>query len=231
MLTALCFWNSRNRWLRVLSSSVTVFYYLLTIPLTANWVLGALEATAARERTCGPPPAGSVLIVLAGGVSGDPDSATDFADLKAESIHRLLSGAQLALRTPDSVLVVSGGAGGRYREADLMANLAEQMGLPRNRIIVDRKSTTTYQSAVNVGTMLAGSHAPRYMLTSAYHMPRAFLAFRQSGQPVCAWPVDFRAIAMPPYAMLTPQLSALEKMSRALHEWLGLWFYRWLKWR
>jgi Uncharacterized conserved protein len=230
LLTALTFWQSRSVLLRSFAAALTLLYFLLAMPLTANLALGALEHVARQDETCGPPPAGSIFIVLAGGVESKPAQITDFADLKLQSLRRLLSAAMIALHTPNSRLLLSGGAGGRWREADLMGALAEQMGYPASRILLDRESRTTYQSALNVAKILANSPAvPRYLVTSAYHMPRAYMAFRQSGQQVCALPVDFNAIDQPPYEMLTPQLSALAKMTRALHEYIGILFYRWVK--
>jgi len=230
LLAIASLFRSRSRWWRVMLPAVAAVYYLLTIPLTANWALGALEQRAAHEKTCGPPPADSTLIVLAGGIEGDANETDNVTRLKLASLRRLISATQLALRTPGSQLVISGGAGGRYREADLMATLSREMGFPASRILIDRKSQTTYQSAVNIAALRADDHHPRYLLTSAFHMPRALASFRHSGQDVCAWPVDFRAINMPAYEMLTPHMSSAFKMSLALHEWVGMWFYRWVKW-
>jgi len=230
VLTALTFWTSRHLLLRGAVLGLTLLYFLLSMPLTANLALGELEHVARQDQRCGPPPAGSIFIVLAGGIEGRPAQATDFADLKLQSMRRLMSATLIALHTPDSRLLLSGGAGGRWREADLMGALAEQMGFPAARIQLDRASRTTYQSAQNVAKMLADDpKTPRYLVTSAEHMPRAYMAFRQSGQEVCALPVDFNAIDQPPYEMLTPQISALAKMTRALHEYIGILFYRWVK--
>jgi uncharacterized SAM-binding protein YcdF (DUF218 family) len=230
LLTALTFWQSRSSLLRSFALALTLLYFLLSMPLTANLALGELEHAARQDETCGPPPAGSIFIVLAGGVESKPAKSTDFAELKQQTLRRLLSATMIALHTPNSRLLLSGGAGGRWREADLMGALAEQMGYPASHILLDRESRTTYQSALNVAKILAhDSVMPRYLVTSADHMPRAYLAFRQSGQHVCALPVDFNAINQPPYEMLTPQLSALAKMTRALHEYIGILFYRWVK--
>jgi len=230
ILALLTFWKSRSWLLRGFALALAALAFVLTIPLTANIALGALEDVARHDATCGPPPPGSIIIVLAGGIYGEPPEATDFSDLKQESIRRLMSAAMLILQTPGSRLVISGGAGGRYREADLMGALAQQMGVPASRIILDRESLTTYQSARHVAKILSNDlKAPRYLLTSAYHMPRAYMAFRETGQQVCALPVDFRAIQKPPYEMLTPQLSALGKMTETLHEFIGIVFYRLVK--
>ncbi len=230
LLTLLICLTSGSGLLRGASLGLTLLSYLCATPLTANLALGELESLARQDQICGPPPAGSIFIVLAGGVDGKPTRATNFARLKPDSLRRLISATMIALHTPDSRLLLSGGEGGRWREADLMGKLAEQMNFPASRILLDRKSRTTYQSAENVPKMLIGNlKGPQYLITSAYHMPRAYMAFRQSDPGICALPVGFHAIHRPAYELLAPQISALAKTTRALHEYIGILFYRWMK--
>ena len=205
--------------------------YVPCTPLFANWVLGGLEHRAVALRRCAPPLPGSVIIVLAGGVHGDPAGPRDDLDLSDASIRRTLAATRLALRTPSAELVVSGGAGGKWREADLMATLARSLGLAAARVREDRDAMTTYGSAVDLRRQLAGDTRARYLVTSAYHMPRAWMSFHAVGLPVCAWPVDFRAFALQPWQMLLPQITALAKTGLALHEWLGMIVYQWVKFK
>ena len=235
MLTALLvvtFWKCRSRLMRGMALGVWALFFCATLPLTADPLLGSLEHWARRDQTCGAPPPGSIFIVLAGGVHGEPDSRTDFTALMSSGIRRQLAATRIALQTPDSRMLISGGGGGggRWREADVMGALAEQLGFPRERIQLDRHSRTTYQSAIDTARLLAGDTThPRYLLTSAYHMPRAYMAFRDSGQAVCALPVDFQHFRRRPFAPFTPQLDALARMNLALHEYIGIAFYRWVK--
>ena len=221
-----------SRRVRAATAALCALYLAMTLPLTADPVFGSLERWARRDARCGPPPPGSVIIVLAGGILRDPARAADYNDLRAQSLRRLLAAVALVRETPGSVLLISGGSGHRFREADLMGALAQQMGIARSRIVLDRESRTTDASAVNTRDLPAGHpQAPRYLVTSGYHMPRADMAFRRRGQAVCAWPVDFQSVDLPLFERLTPQLGALEKMTMALHEYLGLAFYAWLKYR
>lgn len=230
-LAAWICWHCRSRWLCAAACANALLLYLPSTPLVANWALGTLEHRALALRRCGPPPAHSLIIVLAGGVHGHPAAPDDYQDLSQSSLRRVIAASRLALRSSGSTLVLSGGAGGRWREADLMAALARRLGVPAARIQEDRDSMTTYDSALNLRRMLAGNSHPRYLVTSAYHMPRAWMSFRHTGQAVCAWPVDFRAYPLEPLQMLMPQITALEKTGLALHEWAGMIVYRWFEFR
>lgn len=231
LLLLLTLWQRiGRRALAWIATLVILGSYLATTPLAADLLLSPLQAQARRDgRLCGPPPAGSIFIVLAGGVDGVPDSAQDVAMLQLASMRRVIGATDAALPVPDSILLMSGGAGGRWREADLMATLAQHLGFPATRILRDRDAHTTYQSAHDVLHMLQGNPAPRYLVTSADHMPRAYLAFRHSGQQVCALPVDFHALPRGTLSALTPQIYALVQSTHALHEYLGLLYYRLIK--
>lgn len=230
VLSALVTWRRPPLGLRWLTYAITVLFVLSSMPLFANLALGALEQRARQAQTCPAPPPGAVFVVLAGGVDGNPPDAQDYTALKTASLKRLIAAVQLAQRTPDSSLLISGGWGKAVREANLMGALAEQMGFPRQRITLDTASRTTFQTAVNLRDRLL--HTPparRYLFTSADHMPRALMAFAHEGVAICAWPVDFEALPIQPLDMLTPQISALEKTSRVVHELLGMLYYRLVK--
>ncbi len=215
---------------RLLVYATTLLFIAASMPLTANLALGALEARADQEKTCPAPPAGSLLVVLAGGVDGSPASASDYSALKAASLRRLLAAVQLAEHTPHSTLLISGGWGKTVREANLMGALALHLGFPAQRLELDTVSRTTFQTAQNVRSrILQFPPAQRYLVTSADHMPRAMLAFAHEGVAICAWPVDFEALPIQPLDMLTPQISALEKSTRVVHELLGMVYYRLIK--
>ena len=231
LLVVMAWWTRfPRRTLAVSATVVVVLIYLACTPLVANAFLAPLQAQARRDAArCGPPPAGTVFIVLAGGVDGEPDSARDVTELQLASLRRTIAATRIALRVPRATLLMSGGEGGRWREANLMDTLAQRLGFPAARILRDRDARTTFQSALDTARMLAGNPAPRYLVTSAYHMPRAYRSFVHSGQRVCALPVDFSKLPRHAVELLTPQTSALARLTLALHEYLGMLFYRWVK--
>ncbi len=201
-----------------------------SLPYTANLALGHLEQRArALQARCGKPPRGSVFIVLAGGIRDSESPVPHVVQLSADSLRRLIGAEHLAVQVPDSMLVLSGGAGTHWKEADLMRELALRLGFPASRILTDRDSHTTLESAYTLRRLLQAGHVsgPLYLVTSAYHMPRAMLSFRISGVKVCALPVDFQAVRESPWEMLMPSLDAMHKTALVVHEYLGDLYYRW----
>jgi uncharacterized SAM-binding protein YcdF (DUF218 family) len=211
-------------------TALAAFYFAIATPLGANVVVGALERVATpAARGCGEAPPAGVIVVLAGGMSGEPRSADDFGRLHLTSLRRVIEGVRLARAAPDALLVLSGGTGGAVREADLMASLATELGVPRARLLVERESKTTAEGAANVARLLAarpGEATPVHLVTSAMHMPRAAASFRRERVEICPVPVDRRFIRPTAGEALIPQMTALDKSTAAWHELIGYVVYR-----
>ncbi len=231
--TAIAFHQGRGRLLRLSSAAVLGLWWLGATPLVASWALGALERSASAEASaCAPPAAHAWFIVLAGGLRAQPRSAQDVGALSAASLRRTIAAARLAREVPDSRMLISGGMGRRWKEADLMGTLAQRLGVAQDRIELERRSHDTLQNAREVARMLRGTPPhPLYLVTSAYHMPRAWMSFRYSGLQVCALPVDFESIPKVSPEDLVPDAAGLRMMSYALHEYLGIVYYRLVKFR
>jgi uncharacterized SAM-binding protein YcdF (DUF218 family) len=212
----------------VLTVTLTILYFMATTPLGANLAIGALESTAAPDPACGTLNKNSVIVVLAGGMSGRPKSAEEFSRLQEPSLRRTFEGVRLAQRITGSRLWLVGGTGGDVREADLMGALAKALGFPADRLILGRESRTTFESAREiVGMMHAASEVnSMYLVTSAFHMPRAHAVFRHQGLEVCAYPVDRSWVEPKLEGMFIPQISALRKTTVAFHEVVGyVWYW------
>ena len=109
-----------------------------------------------------------------------------------------------------------------------MRSLALRLGFPSARIAVDERSRTTYQSALHLRAQLSGRRpGSTYLITSAYHMARAYMTFRRLGVDICALPVDFESIHSRTLDSWVPAPGAIGVMSRALHEYFGLLYYAW----
>ena len=227
-LLLLSLFARRRCWLRAGLLLALVLWWGLSAPVTADRALGHLESVARREAgRCSAPPPGSLFIVLAGGVRETGASLDPVISLSAASLRRTLAAERVAQGVPGSRLLFSGGHGGSITEADLMRELALRLGFPAARIQTDDVSRTTYESARNLARRLgAAGHPPPYLVTSADHMPRAYLAFQESGLPVCALPVDFEASHSYDFEQWVPDIGAFAMMSRALHEYLGIPYYQ-----
>jgi uncharacterized SAM-binding protein YcdF (DUF218 family) len=173
-------------------------------------------------------------VVLAGSVDlarSAPDRL-EFGDAP----ERILAGAELVRKGRARRLIIAGGSGDPLRpeasEADLLARFALDLGVPPRAIYVQSKGRTTEEDARHTAGFLKDSGIGRFFLvTSAYHMPRAVAWFRKAGADPIPYPVDYRAT--PQHADLaryTPTASSLRNATLALHEYGGYAAY-WLSGR
>jgi uncharacterized SAM-binding protein YcdF (DUF218 family) len=194
-------------------------------PWFANRLVGRLEAQAVPA-ACARPPA--TLVVLAGGVDLRPRDASDFSALNGASRRRMDAAITAWRLSPDTRLLLSGGPSARHAPAisSLMAAYARWAGVPEAAISIEASSLDTWQSAQAVAARFPPG-ARIGLVTSASHWPRARVAFEHARLEACAIPADVRKLPVGlPWALI-PRLSALGKTEDALHEWVGLAWYRW----
>lgn len=171
---------------------------------------------------------GDAVVVLGGGtVSSSPAEAGRPA-LTEESTGRLAYGVRLARQTALPVIFTGGRAMGRRdrpSEAEAAEIVATDLGIAAERFFRESRSRTTWENARYVAEDF--ETAAPLLVTSAWHMPRAVYSFRQHGiEPVPA-PTLYRSDPAPP--LLTdflPSPGGLEKSTLALHEYLGILYYR-----
>jgi len=171
------------------------------------------------------------IIVLGGSVDTDL-SAAHRTPVVAYAADRMLAPADLARRYPKARIVFTGGTSNliatEAREADYSAPILETLGIPKERIILERDSRNTWENAIFTKQMVAPKPGERWLLvTSAFHMPRSMGIFRKAGFDVEAYPVDWRMGGSDElFAFTRNGREGLEKTDVAMREWIGLVAYR-----
>ena len=171
------------------------------------------------------------VIVLGGSINTDLSSAHNTPVVSGAG-DRIFATLELARRYPNARIVFTGGNANLLatdaKEADYAAQLLENLGLPKERLIIERESRNTYENAVFTKQLVAAKPGERWLLvTSAFHMPRSVGIFRKAGFDVEAYPVDWRAVG--PSSLYTFSKMGVEGLSRtdvAVREWIGLVVYR-----
>jgi len=95
-----------------------------------------------------------------------------------------------------SVYAVFTWQSGHYKEmvisghdvAPVMRDFIAAYGVPQEAILVEDKSTSTRENALDVAELLRNDSRRKVLLTSDYHMFRAARAFRKAGLEVTAFP-------------------------------------------
>ncbi|HEV8439316.1 MAG TPA: YdcF family protein [Methylomirabilota bacterium] len=154
------------------------------------------------------------IVVLCGGCrsSGRLNEAT---------CRRVEYGVELWRRGLAPSLILSGGRPTPHRPscAPRMKALAEALGVPASRIMVEDRSRRTIENAREVTKLVRAAGAAAVLLvTSPLHMRRAKLCFEKRGLNVSCAPA-----AGLPAAGATPT-------KEVLHEYLGLAYYRAQRW-
>jgi uncharacterized SAM-binding protein YcdF (DUF218 family) len=191
-------------------------------------LISALENRFPPGKEGGPPIAG--IIVLGGPIDNRMSKARGTLSISGE-VERLLEGANLAKRHPSARLVFTGGNpslfGDDPPEAVYAAQLFEQLGVPRDRIVLEDKSRNTAENAEFTRRLVDPKPGDRWLLvTSAMHMPRSVGAFRKAGFAVEAWPVDWRTL--PDQNLFRPSrnlLGGIGALNGAAHEIIGMTVY------
>ncbi len=237
-LTTLWLWlpisPQRLRWARIGSIGGLILLFMISSPLIARPLLGSLEAWHATP----PLLKGEeyhAIVVLAGGLL-QPGTLRPTADLSSYSRNRTTCGVDLYQQGLAPKLVFTGGSGNPFREAmndaQEMQRWAERLGVPREAILIEELSRTTYENATETKRLLGP--ASILLVTSASHLPRATALFRKQGFHVTPVPCDFLIQNRPednfqhldPFDVL-PNNNAIEHTTGAVTELAGMAIY-WL---
>lgn len=232
---AILIWTGWARWGRRFVSIGAILLLVVGLSPLGNILILPLEDRFPRADLDQPPPPTGIVIL--GGAEDRLVGSARKAPTLNEAGERLLEGAILANRFPETKIAFSGGdAGILYKsdsEAEGAAALLTKLGIARDRLILESDARDTYENAVFLKKELEkrGELDPskRWLLiTSAYHMPRSMGAFRAAGFDVEPWPVDYRTRGKEDLTRPFDKVSeGLRRVDTATREWVGLFAY-WL---
>jgi uncharacterized SAM-binding protein YcdF (DUF218 family) len=184
---------------------------------TATALLGPLES--AYPRAPHEPVPVEAIVVLTAYVANDPDmSLSDRPN--PSSLYRVTEAALLWRHCADCVVIVSG----RAPATDVMSEMLIALGVPRSRLQLENESGSTGDSAVNVARLLGDQRF--YLVTSAGHMPRTMAAFAKAGMQPLPAPTDHRLPRTVEQAQWRLSAFHLECSDLAMHERVGMCWYR-----
>jgi len=223
----------RLRWRRVGTALVVASLaalYLLSTPVVADALLSGLQPYPALEMGRLKRGDAGAIVVLAGGrysnapEYGGDDTVSDY------TLERLRYGARLYRETGLPLLLTGGSPLDEdYSLAFLMKeSLVDDFRVPV--VWTEEHSRTTWENAEYSKGILDRDGIHRvYLVTHAWHMPRAVAAFRDVGLDPIPAPTGFvtpSSAKRGRFLALLPSARALELSALAVHEYLGLIWYR-----
>lgn len=120
-----------------------------------------------------PPEKADLIAVLGGGVGESGEAGQGYAERTKRAIDLYKAGLS------PFVLLVSGYTY-MMQEAEMMRGLGVEFGIPEDRIFMETKASSTYQSIVAIANMAKERNLNRIMLISSpFHMRRVQLCFKK----------------------------------------------------
>ena len=178
ILGLFCLWATRRQRLgKVLVTLATVLLLLGSTSLISSWLLVPLEGrypallhpetiSWGAQSSASP----KWIVVLGGGHVSDPRLPAN-SQIGAAALGRLVEGVRLHKAIPGSKLLLSGGAVfDPVPEAEVMARIAEDLGVRTQDIRLESDSRDTAEEAEIIAKMIGGEKF--ILVTSAAHMPR-----------------------------------------------------------
>jgi uncharacterized SAM-binding protein YcdF (DUF218 family) len=202
-----------------LLGAALILYIVFGTGIVSFWLLNTLETRYPQLKDYDGIKGVREIVVLTGYAETDPilppssevNFASAFRVLETRRIFNFLPGA--------NVLITGGGDA-----PTIMGNLLVSLGVPRSRIIPENQSSNTLESAIQVQKLLKGGNF--ILVTSAGHMPRAMGAFKKLGMDPIPAPTNFMSVKKIRLIHFLPSPLNLEYSDLAVHEYLGIAWYR-----
>lgn len=215
------FFFKRRRIAAYAIAFAAITYVMFSSGLTAFWLMSNLEYEYAPGQDVEASVSIDTMVVLTGYARAD-DRIPITGHVNSSSGFRLLEAARIFTRTRRMNVIISG----NDEVPVIMRSLLVELGVPRAYIGIDQESINTYESAVHLRDQLAGKQF--YLVTSAGHMPRAMRVFLKQGLRPFPAPTDYLSSASLRDSSIVPSGQHLAISDLAIHEYLGLMWYRFL---
>lgn len=205
---------------RLLAGLAVAWLWLASTPFVGGLLLSSLQRYPALSPTGALPDAQAIVVLAAGADRVGAEYGRPV--IGPMTLRRLRYAAALQRRTGLPILV-SGGrpAADAPSLAEMMARAAtEELGVEVRW--KEERSANTFQNLQLSAPLLRADGIERvFLVTSAWHMPRAADAARRFGlEPVPA-PTGFREGVFAGWRSFVPHWNGLRDTCLALHEWGG----------
>lgn len=215
----------RRRLAKPLLSGAFALLWLISTPYFSESALHGLESRhPPLNGAC--PEAGAIVILGHGSYFRAPEYAGQDT-VNGSTLMHLRYGARLHRATGQPVLV-SGGTpqGNGFSEAEQMRAALEQDFRIPVRWVEDGSNNTLENARNSFGILRAAGIKHVCLVTHAWHMPRAMLAFRHAGFEVTGAPTGFTTRHRTDLMAFLPRAESLHDSKIFVHEAIGLLWYR-----
>lgn len=222
--------HRRPRLAKILILSTFCLFWISSTPYLAQGALHLLEGKTTPlnvGRSGSPPQTADAIVILGGGTYFHAPEYSDQDTISEATLVRLRYGAKLQRETGKPILVTGGKPlGNSVSEAQQMRkSLERDFGVPVRW--TEDASDNTFQNAQNSFRILQQAGIRRiYLVTHAWHMPRASDVFRRAGFEVIEAPTAFTTRYRTDLLTFLPRADSLQDSQIFIHEIIGLLWYR-----
>ena len=189
---------------------ITLYYFLSISPIV-NLILAPLEKSYSKITSENLSKADKIVFLLGG------READTLRSAEVLRIYNQNKGVKIIISGTDPTNPES-------KEAKEVALFLEKRGILPESIILEERSRTTRESAQRLKETL--KKEPFFLVTSAYHMPRAIWIFKKLGTNPIPAPADFKGKNQYNFFDLFPNAENLRNSDLVFHEYLGILFYK-----
>ncbi len=177
--------------------------FLATFAAVSIWTFGDFWTTEAKA------PKSDVVFCLGSGMDPSTGKLDPFSRQRAKTCARLFARGKT-----DKIIFTGAGPRGATDVATLMAQLAQQNGVPPDAIIVEPNAQSTLQNALFSQKLSMNAHSA-ILVTDSFHLPRSWMSFYWLGTP------DLTLI---PSRSKNPADQVMPKVPMLTRETLAIWF-------
>ena len=216
-------------WLTVLVAA----YWAMSTPaiahVAATWVSADFHPIANVQEAGG----ATAIVVLEAGAQHHHARGAEVDALADQSALRVLEAARVYRLLDHPWVIVTGGIARAWPEtrsgAELMSDALLKLGIPAERIIVERTALTTHEHAIYVPEILKARRIEGFVLvTSPTHIRRAMKVFHANGMVPVASPAADLADPKPgdsPRQRYLPSHEALRLSEAVLYDLIAMAYY------
>ena len=214
------FWRRSQRWSGKLVVAGALVALVFSLGVVARGLLNPLEQRHPAWIPGVSPTLSIDHIVLLTAWAGENPQLPASVRLNDASASRAIVTMELWRLHPDTTVIVSGDE----RNARDLGSVLRTLGLPADQLVLETQSRNTADSAVRVVPLLGGR--PFALVTSAGHLPRSMATFAKAGLHPVPVPADYRLPGRLAIGSFIPNPRALQASDLAVHEYLGIIWYR-----
>lgn len=206
-----------------------VLLWVLSMPVTGDWLMRQIEGVETRVALESLEQADAVVVL--GGVLWQVPGVR--LGEWGEAADRFEGGVEVFQAGKAPMIFFMGAKLPWMRDArpegGILAERAIRLGIPEEAVWVSERVGNTAGEARAVKKLLAGIERPEVILvTSAFHMNRASMLFRNAGIDVQPFPVDFQTRYYDELTLIDflPSAYGVENSEIAMKEMLGTLYYK-----